>query len=89
MVQQALEVWETNSTEFKRELNLTKAEEKALYLRSAEAQQDYIKLDGNRLTVQLPITRDDYEQSTKGPDGLEKKAEEVLDERHRSLRMVA
>ena len=40
----------------------TQAEERKLYEKSSESQQDYIKLEGNRLTVRLPLTRTHYEE---------------------------
>ena len=54
----------------------TTPEQKQLYRKSTAQQQDYIKLDGNSLTVRLPVTREDYEHSTKGSGDMEKQAEE-------------
>jgi len=41
----------------------TSAENRALYLKSAERQREYIQIEGNQLRLQWPFVRQDYEKS--------------------------
>src|SRR5437870_8435677 len=50
----------------------TAAEEQRLYRKSAQQQQNYIKLDGNRLTVRVPATQAKFDKTV----GDHKQAEE-------------
>ena len=45
----------------------TSAENRSLYLKSAERQREYIKIDGNQFRLTLPFPRQDYEK-TFGPN---------------------
>jgi hypothetical protein len=45
-----------------------KPEEKRLYLKSIGRQQDYIKIEGNRITVSFPATKDQIEENTNGSE---------------------
>jgi len=40
----------------------TSTDERRLYLKSIEQQQDYIKIEGNRITVSFPATRDQFQE---------------------------
>jgi hypothetical protein len=55
----------------------TTAEERLLYRQSTEQQQDYIKLEGNRLGVRLPMTRAKYDEMF-GPKAENRQMNEEL-----------
>ncbi len=44
----------------------TSPQEKAIFLKATERPKEFIKLEGNRLTVTLPVTREEYEKSFGG-----------------------
>ncbi len=50
----------------------TSAENRSLYLKSAEQQREYIKIDGNQFRLTLPFPRQDYEK-TFGPNASDTK----------------
>jgi len=67
-IQDALEAEANDST--------TKPEEREVYRKAAEKQQDCIKLDGNRITVQFPATKRQYEEWL-SPNNGQKQVEEL------------
>src|SRR5258706_981003 len=54
----------------------TKPEDREIYLKSAEKQQDYIKLNGNQITVQVPATKRQYDELL-SPDNAQKQIEQL------------
>jgi len=55
----------------------TSVENRALYLKSAERQREYIQIEGNQLRLQWPFVRQDYEKSF-GPNADDAKQIEAF-----------